>query len=171
MYVLKFTRTEIHRKEWSAGLFPNDKFLGLYPATFIRDCLTHSLFYFSLPFSPLRWFFTVSRASCVTGNVIFRRANSRAKWNTLKQIPSSQVGSHFSHWRALMEKLNLFLPRIFVEEKDYCKFKQVANVYILRNAWMILFSERTALHSKYTNCNRTLTFEIVARYFRACTIS
>lgn len=30
--------------------FPNDKFLGLYPAAFIRDCLTHSLFYFSLPF-------------------------------------------------------------------------------------------------------------------------
>lgn len=48
-YALKFTTAEIYRNGWPAS-FPNDKFLGLYPATFIRDCLTHSLFYFSLSF-------------------------------------------------------------------------------------------------------------------------
>lgn len=39
--------------------FPNDKFLGLYPAAFIRDCLTRSLFYFSFALSPLRLFLTL----------------------------------------------------------------------------------------------------------------
>lgn len=62
MYALEFTTTEIYRKVQRppptpspppmavTRVFPNDKFLGLYPAAFIRDCLTHSLLYFSLPF-------------------------------------------------------------------------------------------------------------------------